>query len=190
MQSFTFSSSSWCTSPHFSPLLLPLLLRFSSPPKPIFFWTPCLTFLRWPSYLSRPTRQASPSWWHHCQLMCRSSTCLPNDTLLTAYVCFPSPSLSLSLSLTADLRWILLITQPLSPLFSFWWNLWWYTWPWPLQRLLVCVCMYTCFSWVCTFVAPMKWLQTTSISWFMVRVCTCPHAKGFIWKCACVCPYI
>lgn len=37
-------------------------------------------------------------------VQCRSSTCLHNDTVLTAYICFLSPSLSLSVSLTADLR--------------------------------------------------------------------------------------
>ena len=35
----------------------------------------------------------------------------------------------------------LLITERLSPLFSFWWDLWWYTWPLPLHGLLVCVCV-------------------------------------------------
>lgn len=39
-------------------------------------------------------------------VQCRSSTCLHNDTVLTAYICFLSPSLSLSVSLTADLRWV------------------------------------------------------------------------------------
>lgn len=55
---------------------------------------------------------------------------------LLAFVSLSFP-VSLSLSYCRP-EMNLLITQPLSSLFSFWWNLWWYTWPSPLQGLLVC----------------------------------------------------
>lgn len=51
-------------------------------------------------------------------VQCRSSTCLHNDTVLTAYICFLSPSLSLSVSYCRP-EMSLLIEQPLSALFTF-----------------------------------------------------------------------
>lgn len=81
-------------------------LSLSLPPSKAHLFLDALSDLSALPFLFKQAHEPSFTLLVTSLLMCRSSTCLHNDTVSAAYVCFPSPSLSPRLSLPADLRWI------------------------------------------------------------------------------------